>query len=228
LTFINIPTEQTTAVTDVLLALVAASVCLLTLKAGAINNAKKGKIWGWAFGLLAFAALTGAIAHGFQMSKELNYILWQPLNLALGLTVSLFVVGVILDLTTGSLPKYLLPLMISIGTLFYLVTLFFPGSFLVFILYEAVAMLFSLVVYIVLSTRHRLQGASLMAAGILITIIAAGIQASEAVHFQCIWEFDHNGIFHLVQIIGLLVLYAGLRLDLRDERRGMKDEGRKT
>jgi hypothetical protein len=218
LAFIDIPTEQTTAVTDVFLALVAIAVCLLTLKAGAVNNPKKGKIWGWAFGLLAFAAITGAVAHGFQMSKELNYILWQPLNLALGLTVSLFVVGVFFDLTNGSVPKYLLPLMISIGTFFYLVTLIFPGSFLVFILYEAAAMLFSLVVYIILSARHRLHGASLMAAGILITIVAAAIQATEVIHFRCIWEFNHNGIFHLVQTAGLIVLYQGLRSDLLKKR----------
>lgn len=200
------------------LALVAAVICVLTLKSGSLNKPKKAKIWGWAFGLLAFAALTGAIAHGFQMSKELNYILWQPLNLALGLTVSLFVAGVIFDMTDGSLPKFILPLLITIGTLFYLITLFFPGSFLVFIFYEAIAMLFSLVVYIVLSFRHRLKGASQMATGILITMIAAAIQASEAVHFHLIWEFDHNGVFHIVQVPGLLILYVGLKMDQRESK----------
>ncbi len=218
MTFIDVPTEQTTAATDVVLSVIAMIVSFLTIQAGRINNIKKGRIWAWAFGLLAFAAFTGAVAHGFHMPAKLNYILWQPLNLALGLTVSLFVVGVVYDLTRGVLPKITLPLLLTIGTLFYVITLVFPGIFLVFILYEAAAMLFSLVVYIVLSTRHRLQGASLMAAGILITMIAAAVQASEAIHVHCIWEFDHNGVFHLIQIVGILVLYAGLRLDLRGER----------
>ena len=26
-----------------------------------------------------------------------------------------------------------------------------------------------------------------------------------------IWEFDHNGVFHLVQVVGVLVLNYGLR-----------------
>lgn len=211
--FIDIPTEQTTAATDAILAVVAAFICFKTYKTSQISSPQKGRIWAWAFGLLAFAALTGSFAHGFQMSKELNNFLWQPLNLALGLTVSLFVVGVAFDLTNGLLPKYILPLMITIGTLFYLVTLFFPGSFLVFILYEAVAMFFSLLVYILLSVRKKLKGAIFMATGILITMLAAAIQATERIHFQLIWEFDHNGIFHLVQIAGLVILYFGLRKD---------------
>ncbi|MBL7139076.1 MAG: hypothetical protein ISS17_09910 [Bacteroidales bacterium] len=217
MTFIDIPTEQTTAATDVVLAIVALLVCLLTYRAGKVNNPKKGKIWAWAFGLLAFAAMTGAVAHGFQMPARLNYILWQPLNLALGLTVSLFVVGVVFDLTRGHLPRFVLPLLITAGTLFYLVTLIFPGTFLVFILYEAVAMLFALIVYILLGIRNRVRGAWLMALGIFITMIAAAIQASESVQVHCIWDFDHNGIFHIVQIAGLLVLFAGLRKDLRKE-----------
>jgi len=214
MTFIDIPTEQTTAATDAILAVVAAFICIQTYKTGQSSSPQKGRIWAWAFGLLALAALTGSFAHGFQMSKELNNILWQPLNLALGLTVSLFVVGVAFDLTNGLLPKYILPLLITIGTLFYLVTLFFPGSFLVFILYEAVAMFFSLTVYILLAIRNKLKGASLMATGILLTMFAAAIQATENIHFRLIWEFDHNGIFHLVQIAGLIVLYFGLKTDL--------------
>ncbi|MFH1936313.1 MAG: hypothetical protein ABIK52_01965, partial [Bacteroidota bacterium] len=143
MTLIDVPTEQTTAATDVVLALVAIMASVLTCRAGKVTNPKKGKIWAWAFGLLAFAAMTGAVAHGFQMSTRLNYILWQPLNLALGLTVSMFVVGVVYDLTRGSLPNVVLPVMIATGSAFYLITLLVPGTFLVFILYEAVAMIFA-------------------------------------------------------------------------------------
>lgn len=214
MTIIDIPTEQTTAATDVILAVVALAVCIVTYKSGKKSKPGKGRIWAWAFGLLAFAAMTGAVVHGFQMSDRLNYILWQPLNLALGLALSMFVVGVVYDITHGSLPKVVLPVMIATGSLFYLITLFIPGTFLVFILYEAVAMLFSLVVYIILGFRKQVRGAWLMALGIFITIIAAALQATEIVYLRCIWEFDHNGIFHLVQVVGLLVLFAGLRRDV--------------
>ena len=82
--FVDISTEQTTAVTDVLLALVALASVLYLSHIGADSDAFKVRIWSWAFGLLAFASALGAIAHGFQMSEQLNSLLWKPLNLALG------------------------------------------------------------------------------------------------------------------------------------------------
>ena len=60
----------------------------------------------------------------------------------------------------------------------------------------------------------ELNGAILMAAGVLVSIIAAGIQASKNVSVAFVFEFDHNGIFHIVQIFGILLLVIGLRLSL--------------
>ena len=49
-----------------------------------------------------------------------------------------------------------------------------------------------------------------MATGIFVSIIAAGIQANKSVFLTFIWRFDHNGIYHLVQIVGLMLLLMGL------------------
>ena len=62
--------------------------------------------------------------------------------------------------------------------------------------------------------RGQLTGAAVMAAGITISIIAAAVQASGAVSVTVLWEFDHNGIFHLIQIAGVAVLVIGLRMAL--------------
>ena len=131
--FINIPTEQTTAVTDVLLALVALASVFHLSHIGAESDTFKAHIWSWAFGLLAFASALGAIAHGFQMSEQLNSLLWKPLNLALGLTVAMFAVGVVYDLWGLAAARRVLPILIGIGVVFFSVTVVVPGSFLVFI-----------------------------------------------------------------------------------------------
>lgn len=209
--FIDIPTEQTTAVTDLLMALVALGALFAVLRAGREQDHWKATMWAWAFGLLFVASALGAVAHGFRMSQQTNDLLWQPLNLALGLTIAMFVVGVVHDAWGQAASRRTLVPMIAVGVAFFGITRLIPGSFLVFVLYEAVAMLFSLVVYIVLAAKNRLVGAWWMAAGILVTIIAAGIQASGAVHLTVIWEFDHNGIFHIVQMAGVAILVAGLR-----------------
>jgi hypothetical protein len=54
-----------------------------------------------------------------------------------------------------------------------------------------------------------------MAAGILVTIIAAVIQAIHTIKVIFIWQFDHNGIFHIVQMIGVVFLYKGLEKEFR-------------
>ncbi len=212
---IDIPTEQTTAATDILMAVLAFIVTLKVYRTGKSIDSRKTMIWVWAFGLLTFASATGAVAHGFQMSKLLNFILWQPLNLALGVAIGLFVAGVVYDYRNFSLPKALIPVLLVCAIAFFTITVIIPDSFIVFIIYEAIAMLFSLIAYTILASRNRLKGAWLMAAGIMVTIIAAAIQAVETIKVTFIWEFDHNGIFHIVQMVGLLFLLKGLQTEFR-------------
>src|SRR4051812_38694499 len=89
--FIDIPTERTTAATDVLLAVVG-----LGCAAGVIPlrsaNPFKVHVWAAAFTLLAVAAAVGAVIHGIKLDKATRDLLWQPLDLSLGLAVALFVV----------------------------------------------------------------------------------------------------------------------------------------
>jgi len=65
--------------------------------------------------------------------------------------------------------------------------------------------------YIFMAIHKDRPGAWLMAADIFVSVIAAGIQANKSVRLTCIWRFDHNGIYHLVQIVGLMLLLMGLR-----------------
>ncbi len=213
--FIDIPTEQTTAATDVVMAILAFIVTLKVYQSGKHKDIKKTRIWVWAFGLLTFASATGAVAHGFQMSELTNFILWQPLNLALGVAIGLFAAGVVYDYRHFSLPKTLIPILLVFAIIFYTITVLIPNAFIVFIVYEAIAMIFAFVVYTLLASRKQLAGAWFMAGGILVTIIAAAIQAIESIKVTFIWEFDHNGIFHIVQMIGLILLLKGLQTEFR-------------
>ncbi len=214
--FIDIPTERTTAVTDLILALLALS-CTLYLQQIGYSNPWKAGLWTWTFGLLALAGWLGAIAHGFQMSKTVKRWFWQPLNLALGLVVALFVVGVSYDL--GGLPQAqaTLPIMVAISILFFGITLLKPGNFTVFIIYEAVALLFALGAYVWLAASGRLPGAGWMAAGVVATILAAVVQAGwqgQDHPLTLIWPFDQNGLYHLIQMVGMGLLLIGLRVAL--------------
>jgi hypothetical protein len=212
--FIDIPTEQTTAVTDVILAVCAFVFSIIVCRIGRSHDRKKALIWTWAFGLLALASALGAAAHGIAVTKETNFIIWQPINLALGLTIALFVTGVMYDMREFSLSRGYIPVFLGVGVIFYLITLLVNAGFFIFILYESIAMIFALVSYIILAIRKKHKSFWLMAAGIFVTIIAAVIQAAGTIHVKVIWEFDQNGLFHILQVVGLVFLFSGVYSEL--------------
>lgn len=213
MTLTSVPTERTTAATDALLALLALGCALYLLRL--VHRARwKVLVWTGICTLFGIAATLGVVVHGFEWDVATKRLLWLPLNLALGWTIALFVVSAVSDLWGEPLGRRSLPVMLGVGLVFLLVTLAQPGNFLVFVLYEAVAMLFALVVYVRLLLQGRSPGVAWTVAGILITVAAAAVQATRAVRFTLGWEFDHNGAFHLLQMPGLLALVVGVRRSL--------------
>lgn len=213
LKFVDSPTEQTTAITDAILAVMAIAAAIYLPSIGQ-QHPWKANLWAVAFAALAIAALLGTIAHGLKLSDITQSLVWMPLYLMLGLTVALFVVGAILDLWGVSAAQQSLPWLVGLGLIFFGLTLIWSNTFTIFIIYEAVAMLFALGGYLSLAIQGQLAGAWLMVAGILVTIIAAGVQTSRAVGFEFVWQFDHNGAYHLIQLAGMALLVAGLQAAL--------------
>jgi hypothetical protein len=210
--FNKLTTELTTAATDVVLGL----VCLFLIwELYALRNRHpwKVRLWSFVFGLLAAASFLGAVAHGFDLSPAVRNFLWQPLYLALGIDVALFVVGGVLDSRNETTARRLLIGAIAIGVVFYFMTIVLDGAFFIFVVYEGVAMAATMVMYIILGIRQRLPGASIMAVATGLNIVAAMLQSS-TLSFTLIWTFDHNGIFHLAQIIAVVILGCGLRKSL--------------
>jgi len=147
------------------------------------------------------------------MSEKQNRLLWHPLYLALGLSIALIVVGSVYDILGEAAAKRILPLMTTLGAGFFAVTVLWSDNFIIFIVYEAAALFFAFAGY-VWAAKKRNSGALQMGLGILITIIGAGVQAGESISLIFIWQFDHNGVFHLIQMVGVIFLVLGLRADL--------------
>lgn len=66
--------------------------------------------------------------------------------------------------------------------------------------------------------RLERPGAATMAAALGVSLAAGAVQASEGLSVQVIWVFDHNGLFHLVQLAGVVLLIRGLMLSLQPVR----------
>lgn len=188
--------------------------CALSVLRRRTADPWKARLWAWAFGLLSLASALGAAAHGFTLSPAAHRLLWLPLNMALGLVLALFVVGAVYDRWGLRVARRLLPVLIAVGLAFFAFTQIITGTFLVFLIYEAVAMFVALIIYIRIARNRAHPGAKLMVAGVLITIVAAAFQANRNIELTLIWTFDHNGVFHLIQMTGLVALVAGLRAAL--------------
>lgn len=203
--FIAIPTEQTTAATDLMLACLAGFFALKSAATGF-----RPRLWRWVFGLLALAGLLGALAHGLVLESGLKDWLWRGIYLSLALTVALFALVVLTDLGGDAMGRRWRWPLVAVGCGFFAYTLFFPDSFLPFIVYELLAMGFALLGYGWLARRGR-PGAGWLCAGVALTIVAAGIQATKLISFTLVFAFDHNGVYHLVQLPALWLLYRGAR-----------------
>lgn len=211
-----VPTELTTAATDAVLAILCVVALGLIRHRRTVDPWKVG-LWSWLLGLLALASVLGAIAHGLELTDRVRDLLWQPLYLCLGLAVGLFTVAAIRDRLGEPAARRALPWMIVLGFGFFAITWIGSGTFLVFIAYEAVAMLSALVLYLDAAIRPRVPGAALMAVGVTLNLLAAAVQQSSVSLDLAGIPLDHNGVFHLVQMVAVVVLTAGVLRGLNPE-----------
>lgn len=202
--FVSSPTELTTSVTDLLLAI--ESLCIFFLLP---DRHWQQRLWRRIFALLAFSSLLGAIAHGLDLSEETKSLLWKPLYLSLGIMMALFFTVAIAARAGDRFARHLLPFCVATGLVFYGLTEWFGGNFLIFTVYEAIMMLGALWIYGVIAVTRKRMAAGIMSVAIGINLLAAGVQGSSLSFPVGPIIFDHNGLFHLIQMIGLALLGLG-------------------
>jgi Family of unknown function (DUF6962) len=209
------PTEITTSATDAVLA-VECVVVLVYLWRTPTGDRWKVGLWSWVFSLLALASFLGSVAHGLEMPHSLRAALWKPLYLSLGLLVALFLIGAFFDLHGRVVAGRLVPYSIGLGGIFFWLTEFLKGEFIIFVVYEALAMGIALAIYCFLAATHRLKGAWIVATAIILNLTAAGVQAS-SISLTIFVPFDHNGVFHLIQMLAIAALGLGLHIGMKPD-----------
>ncbi|MHB1184642.1 MAG: DUF6962 family protein [Desulfobulbia bacterium] len=206
------PTELTTSATDALLAIECTVIIALMLRTAPANRWRTN-LWCSAFAFLAIASFLGALIHGLEMPKSIRTVLWTPLYLSLGILVVLFIVGAVADWRGQATAMRLVPWGIGASAAFFGLTALLGGKFIVFIVYAATILLSALTIYTFLAATHRLKGAGVVALAILLNLAAAATQASN-VSLHLFAPFDHNGVFHLIQIVSTAILGWGLHLGM--------------
>ncbi|PLX98832.1 MAG: hypothetical protein C0623_11305 [Desulfuromonas sp.] len=208
---VDSPTELTTAATDFALGLLAVAGWFGLYRLPHRNLARR--LWLALLAALAASSFLGAAAHAIRMDKAVNDLLWQPLYFLLGLTLTLLALVAVAgwrgEPAAAGAVKWLLPLPFLVVA----VTWLGSGSFIWFVLFEALIMIFCAGVYLSL-VRRRHPGSGWVLAGIMISILAAVVQAAGPYSFKLIWLFDHNGLFHIVQLPGVVCFVVGAHKNL--------------
>ncbi|HET8730365.1 MAG TPA: hypothetical protein VFM34_04575 [Moraxellaceae bacterium] len=201
------PTELTTSLTDVALALECVIV-ILALCVAVPRVAGRTALWCGIFGLMMLSSVLGALAHGLPLSPASRNLLWMPLYLTLGVMMALVAVAAWFDWSGPAALRWS-PFSVMAGVVFYGLTEVFRGDFIVFVLYEGAVMVGALVLYLLMAVRGHRRGAGWVTLGIALNLGAAAAQASP-VAVTLIVPFDNNGVFHLLQLVATAVLGWGV------------------
>ena len=210
---IKSPTELTTSATDLFLAIECVFILIGLWRALAVDRWRTS-LWCWVFGLLAFSSFMGAVAHGLDKQSSMREALWLPLFLCLGVAVALLVAGALLDWRGRDMAKRLVGLIAAVSIIFFVLGRFFDSALIIFVNYEALAIIGTLAIYSFLAVTQRLKGSGWISLAILLSLVAAGVQASH-VSMKVLFPFDHNGIFHLIEMVALAMLGWGLKVGMK-------------
>jgi hypothetical protein len=180
--------EPVTALTDYALAGVSGFL--------AFRLIKYSRFWTLAFFALALAALLGGTWHGFWQSD----LLWKATTLSVGVASFGMVVGSAIATTSGAA----LRLLIAFATLkfiIYAVWMLRQDDFMWVVADTTSALL-------IVGLLHLWRFNGWMLAGVGVSVLAGLVQASGlALHAH----FNHNDLYHVIQIAAMLAFYQGLK-----------------
>ena len=163
------------------------------------NRAMSARLWGIAFIALALAAFLGGTFHGFQVGWA-----WKPTTLAVGIASFGMLAGSAYTTTRGTVRTALLAAA-ALKLALYALWMTRHDDFVFVVADTASAMLG-------VAALHLLKldnpASRWILGGVVVSLVAAGIQAGRLALHQ---HFNHNDLYHVVQIAAMFLYYAGVK-----------------
>jgi hypothetical protein len=184
--------EPMTVVTDYALGSVAAWLSLLLFR----NAQAARRLWAVAFAALAAAAFLGGTWHGFLQSN----LLWKATTLSAGVASFGMVAGSSWAVFSGPVRAFVLTAAMA-KLLVYSIWMLSHDAFLYVVIDTGIA-------FIVVAALHLWKWNGPILAGVAISIAGALVQASG---FRLHEHFNHNDLYHVIQIGALVLLYRGAK-----------------
>ena len=162
--------------------------------------------WTAALSACAIAAFAGGTYHGFLpwMDEGVAAVLWRLTLLAIGWAAYSAVVATCLAHLSKHQRMVIWIARLQFGV--YVLAAIASGEFIVAIIDYSLAFVFVLVVHFWAWRNRKDRGALTVVGGVLVTFLAAGIQAAGLAPHEF---FNHNDLYHVVQMVGTTLLYRG-------------------
>ena len=171
------------------------------------------RCWALAFGALAVSALLGGTHHGFAtvMSNALYHLSWKVAVLAIGLFNFGMMAGSVLATARGRVRTGLLAFA-GAQVALYTAWMLTHDEYRYVVLDSAIAMLALLLMHGWSAAVRRDQASFWVLAAIAVSALAALVQYCRVALHE---HFNHNDLYHVIQIAGVVLFYRGGKL-LRD------------
>ncbi len=208
-------TEPATTITDYVLAAVSLAWGRIVWRRARVDKVTAGRWWAAGLWAVAVAAVAGGTVHGFRipLGPEWEPVLWKASLFAIGG----FAFAAVMTAVAGGVNprRRSSPIGIAVIALVgYLVWVSGHPEFRYASVASAVGLGVLLFQQIVARVRFRIPSAPWIATGVAVAAVGAGIQqAGLAPHPY----FNHNDLFHVIQIVSTYLFYrGGLLLSDRD------------
>lgn len=199
--------EPTTTLTDVALAVLTAALGVALLVHGLGRGSGAVLLWAGGFLITAASALLGAVVHGFApwLSLGKKSALWKATLVLIGLNNFFLLAAVTVAELRGGVRVALLGLAVA-KLLAYLIRLRTRNDFSIAAVDAGVSLLAVLALQLFALVAGGAAGAGWIITGVLLSLAGAGLQRNGwGLHRH----FNHNDLFHVVQMGAAYLLYRG-------------------
>jgi len=206
-------TEPMTMITDYVMGALAFVLAMRLITHPSAGRQLSGRLWAAALVMTAIAAFLGGTYHGFTqwVPGAAGRVMWKATLLATGIGSACLLAAAVTAATTGALQRALVGLVV-VKLAAYAWTITTKDSFTLVIADYGTALVAVVLAAWVLRPSGLTPATWWITAGVAVAIVAGAIQwAHLAPHVY----FNHNDLFHVVQMASIYLLYRGGLL-LRD------------
>jgi uncharacterized protein DUF6962 len=202
-------TEAATMATDFLIAVICI-VFAVGIERGADSLGTARGLWGLSFALTAIAAVIGGVVHGFALHLEVaaKDRLWKATQYAVGLTSLAILTAAVVAFVDGAPQRWLVAVAVA-KFLAYAAVVRRRDDYAVVVVDYGASMTAMAALAIAGWLRSGAPAAPWLVAGVVVSGAAAAVQLKKIAPHP---RFNHNDLYHVIQIVALYLFYRGGRL----------------